>query len=171
MPRNVEIKARISDRHLVEERAAALAAAEPHVFEQTDSFFTVPTGRLKLREFSDGKGELIFYDRPDAPGPATSEYILTEIADPTGVLGVLAAALPLRGRVHKRRTLYLVGRTRIHLDQVTGLGDFLELEVVLRPGEDAAAGEQEADRLMKELGVSEADLVDLAYIDLLGHID
>jgi len=71
------------------------------------------------------------------------------------------------GRVRKARTLFLVGRTRIHLDEVEGLGHFMELEVVLREGESTEAGVREAHGLMERLGVKAAQLIDRAYVDLL----
>jgi len=80
---------------------------------------------------------------------------------------VLGQALGAAGRVRKERTLYLIGRTRVHLDRVEGLGDFLELEVVLADGEAEASGLAEARRLMAALGVDEAALVAGAYVDLL----
>jgi predicted adenylyl cyclase CyaB len=69
--------------------------------------------------------------------------------------------------VRKQRTLFLAGRTRIHLDRVEGLGDFLELEVVLAEGEPADAGVREARALMHALGVESSQLVEGAYVDLL----
>lgn len=53
------------------------------------------------------------------------------------------------------------------LRRVEGLGDFIELEVVLAENEAQAAGEQEADALMEQLGIAEQDLVRGAYFDLL----
>ncbi len=79
----------------------------------------------------------------------------------------LSGALGERGRVIKTRRLFMVGRTRIHLDDVEGLGCFMELEVVLDDGEDPAAGDAEAARLMTRLDVRPDDLVEGAYIDLL----
>lgn len=79
---------------------------------------------------------------------------------------LLAQALRTCGIVSKERHVYLVGRTRIHLDSVDGLGDFIELEVVLGQ-DDEAGGEREAHEMFARLGVGEADLVPLAYVDLL----
>lgn len=168
MPRNVEIKARSADPARLRSLAAALADGPPVVIEQTDTFFAAGSGRLKLRVFADGSGELICYDRPDAAGPKTSHYGIAPMGDGAAMLAVLAAALPVRGVVRKRRELLLCGRTRIHLDRVEGLGEFLELEVVLAEGEDLAAGEAEARALMTRLEVAPADLVTGAYLDLLG---
>jgi len=127
----------------------------------------VPEGRLKLRVFPDGKGELIAYRRPDSAGAKTSEYFLHRTADPESLSGLLATALGIRGVVRKRRLLYLIGRTRIHLDEVEGLGAFLELEVVLADGEEETKGEAIARQLLAELGVRDEDRVAKAYIDLL----
>jgi len=172
VPRNVEIKARVRDPARTAALARELATSAPVTLEQVDTFFAVPGGRLKLREFAGGgerqPAELIYYDRPDRPGPKTSRYALARADDPAGLRAVLGAALGERGCVRKRRVLLLTGRTRIHLDEVTGLGHFLELEVVLREGEAPAAGEAEARRLLAALAVADDDLVTGAYVDLLG---
>ena len=167
MPANIEIKARVADPEALLARARALASAGPETIMQTDTFFQIPEGRLKVREFTDGSGELIFYRRPDAAGPKTSEYAISRTADGLALRELLAAALPVRGVVRKKRLLLLAGRTRIHLDQVEGLGSFMELEVVLTGGEDPKEGEEEAAGLMKSLGIAPADLVQGAYIDML----
>ena len=70
--------------------------------------------------------------------------------------------------MRKQRRLYLAGRTRIHLDRVQGLGDFVELEVVMTEGESLQDGVQEAIRLMDRLGVDPSQWVERAYVDLLG---
>jgi len=167
MPANIEIKARVSDPKALLTRARNLTGTEPETILQTDTFFHVETGRLKIREFADGTGELISYHRPDAEGPKTSSYGLVPTSDARALREVLAAALPVRGVVQKTRLLLLTDRTRIHLDEVKGLGSFMELEVVLKDGDDPQEGEQEAADLMKKLGIMPEDLVSGAYIDLL----
>ena len=167
MGRNVEIKARIADRAALARRVAAIADRGPTVIDQEDTFFPSPRGRLKLRRFADGRGELIHYRRPDAAGPEESRFVRSPTADPDSLAAALGGALGVRGVVRKRRTLYLAGRTRIHLDEVEGLGDFLELEVVLAAGESKEAGLAVARGLMDRLGVAADDLVARAYVDLL----
>lgn len=164
---NVEIKARLADAAAVEVRAAALADHGPTVIAQDDTFFRTDAGRLKLRAFADGTGELIYYRRPDATGPTVSSYVRAPTSDPDATREALAGAYGVAGRVTKTRRLYLVGRTRVHLDAVDGLGDFLELEVVLAHDEPAAAGEREAHALLDALGVPASALVATAYVDLL----
>ena len=167
MPRNVEVKARARDLASVRARAEALADGPCAVLHQDDTFFNVPRGRLKLRVLGPNQGELIFYDRPDAAGPKECRYTVAKAEHPDAVLKLLSRALPVLGRVRKRRTLYLVGQTRVHLDEVQGLGDFVELEVVLRRGQHAEEGARIARRLMRRLGIRKADLLDGSYMDLL----
>jgi adenylate cyclase class IV len=167
MPRNVEIKARIASVDALVERVAALADRGPFEIVQDDTFFACPAGRLKLRTLSPEHGELIFYRREDRRGPKESFYLCSATEAPASLRDLLAAAYGPAGRVQKRRTLFLVGRTRVHLDRVTGLGEFLELEVVLEDGEDAEGGIREAHRLMARLGVEASQLVEGAYVDLL----
>ncbi|MES1263234.1 MAG: class IV adenylate cyclase, partial [Peristeroidobacter soli] len=71
------------------------------------------------------------------------------------------------GRIRKYRTLFLVGRTRVHLDRVEGLGHFLELEVVLAGDEPASEGVREAGELMDRLGIQSTQLIEGAYLDLM----
>ncbi len=168
MPANVEIKARITSVEALLPLAQALAD-DKHLqrIHQDDTFFAVPHGRLKLRVFCDGSGELIHYHRSDASGPKLSDYVLVPVADPDSLRDALARACGLVGRVRKQRILALVGPTRIHLDRVDGLGDFLELEVTLGGGQTEAEGTAIAHGLMASLGIEPGQLLQGAYIDLL----
>jgi len=168
MARNIEIKARLPQGiDEVEARARRLADHGPELLLQDDTFFLVPRGRLKLREFADGSAELIAYHRPDTEGPKLSDFIRTPVPDPAALRRSLALTCGLRGRVRKQRTLYLVGQTRVHLDRVEGLGDHLELEVVLRDDQGAEHGEAVARDLIAQLGIAADQLIAGAYIDLL----
>jgi predicted adenylyl cyclase CyaB len=167
MSRNVEIKARIPDVASLIPRAAALADRGPIEIAQDDTFFRCQSGRLKLRTFSKDEGELIFYRRADQQGPKESFYLRTPTSTPEILRQTLALACGEIGRVRKHRTLFLVGRTRVHLDIVEDLGHFLELEVVLRDDEPAETGVREAEELMARLGVEVSQLIGRAYVDLL----
>jgi len=137
------------------------------VILQEDTFFTSKRGRLKLRRFSATHGELIYYERPDKPGPNQSHYVLCTTGDLDGFKKVLQEALGIDGIVRKKRHLFLVGQTRIHLDEVEGLGNFLELEVMLQEGQRAEDGMAIANKLMEKLGVKKKNLITSAYIDLI----
>ncbi len=167
MNRNIEIKARASDFDRQMQLAARMADAGPEVIRQHDTFFLTPRGRLKLRRIPDQDGQLIYYERPDRSGPKECKYFITRTHEPGLVEQILGEVLGVLGVISKTRTLYLVGQTRIHLDEVRGLGRFIELEVVLESEQDPADGERIARRLMDRLSITEKDLVRGAYIDLL----
>lgn len=169
MARNIEIKARVASLAAVESLAAALSGKEPVAIAQDDTFFACPDGRLKLRAFSDGTGELIFYRRADDTGPKESFYVISPTSSPDTLRDALGLAYGVIGRMRKQRLLFMAGRTRIHLDRVEGLGEFLELEVVLRDGESAEAGMAEARELLASLRIAPEQLVSGAYLDLLAQ--
>ncbi|RZU63212.1 class IV adenylate cyclase [Zhihengliuella halotolerans] len=166
MPTNIEIKARAADPEGLQAAVVAMADAGPDVVEQDDTFFACPNGRLKLRVLGSARGVLIFYRRADDPGPASSYYVCSETSDPDGLRAVLAAANDETGRVRKRRTVYRIGRTRVHLDAVEGLGDFVELEVPVDHTATHEAAVAEAHRLLGVLGIDAGSLVEGAYVDL-----
>jgi predicted adenylyl cyclase CyaB len=167
MPINIEIKARARDFAELRRRAEALSDGPVQVIPQEDTFFHTPKGRLKLRQLAPDRGQLVYYERPDQDGPKRSNYHIFETSDPTGLKTNLSLALGVRGVVRKTRYLYLVGQTRVHLDEVEGLGEFMELEVVLRPEQSDAEGQPIAQDLMTRLGVRQDDLLEGAYMDLL----
>jgi adenylate cyclase class IV len=167
MPRNVEIKARIHSVDVLLMRAQPLADGPPERIEQDDTFIHCAHGRLKLRDFGNGRGELIHYERPDTDGPKLSDYVRTPTGDPAALREALTRAHGQLGRVRKTRLLLLAGQTRIHLDRVEGLGDFMELEVVLRDEQSLQEGQAIAERLMAQLGIAPSQRLAGAYLDLL----
>ncbi len=167
MARNIEVKARIDNVESLLPRAKAIADHGPTEIHQDDTFFPCPNGRLKLRAFSDNDGQLIFYQRSDSAGPKASFYAISPTASPNTLREVLSLAYGQNGRVRKHRTLFSVGRTRVHLDRVDGLGRFLELEVVLSEDESTDVGVGIAHELLSKLGISSHQLIEGAYVDLL----
>jgi len=170
MSRNIEIKARIENADAWSAKIAELADEGPIDIAQDDTFFRCGTARLKLRVFSGGTGELIYYRRADEYGPKESFYLRSPSSAPDSLRECLTLAYGQVGRVRKHRKLFLVGRTRVHLDDVEGLGHFLELEVVLAGDEPAEAGVREARELMEKLDIKPSQLIDDAYVDLLARV-
>ena len=167
MASNIEIKARIDISAALIHKLATISDENPSEIAQDDTFFACANGRLKLRAFPNGTGQLIFYRRSNQHGPKQSFYVISATSEPDALREVLSEAYGRVGRVEKQRTVYVIGRTRIHLDRVKGLGDFLELEVVLGDGDSTAAAVNEAQALMEQLGVKPSQLIDGAYVDLL----
>jgi predicted adenylyl cyclase CyaB len=167
MPSNIEIKARVRNFDEVRRRAEKLSDTPVEILPQEDLFFNTPQGRLKLRILTQDKGQLIYYTRPDQEGPKRSDYYISLTSDPESLRHVLQLAYGIRGIVRKTRYLYLVGQTRVHLDDVEGLGEFMELEVVMQAGQSDGEGQAIAEGLMAALGVDRAALIEGAYMDLL----
>jgi len=126
----------------------------------------VPHGRLKLREIDGATAELIQYARPDEPTARASDYVLALVTDPDRLRDALARALGVRAVVAKRRALYLWRHTRIHLDDVDGLGAFLELETVITDQSEAEARAEIAEAAAA-LGIRDEDRLAGSYVDLV----
>lgn len=166
MSRNIEIKARIASVEALLPKVKAVADQGPFEIRQDDTYFACTAGRLKLRMFSKSEGELIYYRRADQQGPKESFYLRSPTTAPEVLRESLSLAYGQTGHVEKHRTLFLAGRTRIHLDRVSGLGHFLELEVVLEENESSDAGVREANELLVRLGVERSQLIEGGYVDL-----
>jgi predicted adenylyl cyclase CyaB len=169
MPSNIEIKARARNFDEMRQRAEKLSDTPLQVIQQEDTFFHTEIGRLKLRILAAERAQLIYYTRPDQEGPKRSDYHIYETSDPENLKRVLELTYGIRGVVRKTRYLYIVGQTRVHLDNVEGLGQFMELEVVMQAGQSDAEGQLIAEGLMISLGVEISDLLEGAYLDLLEH--
>ncbi len=167
MAKNIEIKAVLNDVDFCLNTAKSLSGTDPEIIEQEDFFFNCNNGRLKLRFLSRQKGELIFYSRANDSGPKTSEYFISETDEPDRLLQVLEKSYGIHGTVKKIRKLFIIGRSRVHIDQVENLGDYLEFEVVLSQNEDTNAGKTEAHVLMDRFGIKPEHLIEGAYVDLI----
>ena len=169
--RNIELKARIDGLDRAEAVCRQLGAVFQWTRRQTDVYFHVEEGRLKLRIEEPGGAVLVRYHRPDEAAARECRYELTPVGDPAATLAELEARHGLLVRVVKTRTLYLLGHVRIHLDTVAGLGTFLEFEAVMGPEHDDAKASALLGRLVAAFGIEAEDVVPVSYSDLLagGH--
>jgi predicted adenylyl cyclase CyaB len=144
------------------------AKHEPRPLDQVDRYFVVPHGRLKLRQRRGQQtAELICYVRPDAKRARASEYQTLTVEDPAGMLRLLRTMFPAGVCVRKRRDLWLFGETRVHLDQVSRLGRFVEIEA---PFTRNAAEARRVMRMLRErLGIRPGDVLACSYADLLAR--
>ena len=165
--RNIEFKARDPRRAQTLELALGLGAEDRGEIVQTDTYFARARGRLKLREQQPGEAELIQYRRADMPGARESEYRRVPVADAPALRDALDAALGTLVVVQKRRRLLLHENVRIHIDEVEGLGAFLELEAVAQPGSDLSPEHDIVSRLRAQLEIADDALVGQSYSDLL----
>lgn len=169
---NIEIKVRIGDAEQARAAIERLADGPAEVLEQIDTYFNAgDEAYLKLREEQgpDGnrRGSLIAYQLARRAEPRPSDIRLTRVEDGSDLAQTLAHALGVLVVVDKTRHLFFRGQTRIHLDQVDRLGSFLELEVVLEPGQSEGEGLQIAEDLLERLALFDAQSQTDSYRDLL----
>jgi adenylate cyclase, class 2 len=167
MPHNVEFKARCKEPSRIRALLEDLQVARPAVDHQTDTYFDVPSGRLKLRH-GNVERNLIFYRRGDSASPKRSDVWLAPCPDPKALLALLTEAFGIRCVVKKRREIYFHGRTKIHIDEVPGLGSFVEVEVM---ASDNSANQEDmrkiCDEWMSRFGVRDDDLISSSYSDMI----
>jgi len=168
MGRNIEIKARCHDLNTFEDQLKRLAVQFEGEDAQTDTFFTVPEGRLKLRESQLYGNFLIPYVRSDQKGPRPADYSLIPLEDVEKVKGLLSSILGVKGFLRKIRRIYLYENVRIHIDQVEDLGTFIELEAVVSKSDDEGVSRNKIDRLLEYFNIEDDDLIAKAYIELKG---
>lgn len=166
MAANLELKARLRDPVGARAVARRVAGEPVALLRQSDEFFHVPYGRLKLRTIEGVGAELIWYQRPDAPETRRSDYQITPAPDGPALSSSLGAALGVRVVIRKTRILHLYHGVRIHLDDVEGLGDFLELEAVLGPDLKEESATRRLEDLRGAFSLRDEDLVSVAYADL-----
>jgi adenylate cyclase class IV len=166
---NIELKAADPDPAASERACLALGAVDAGLLVQRDTYFGVERGRLKLREDLERRtGELIFYLRAHEAGLRSSSYWRAPTADPAALLALLSAAHGVVGVVTKRRRLFLHRNVRIHLDDVEGLGSFVELESVLAlPGGESPAEAEALAQVVAALGLAGRETIAAGYLELI----
>lgn len=169
LARNLEIKA--VDQAPTRSAAACrrLGARDHGLIGQRDTYFSVRRGRLKLRE-EQGRAELIHYERSDVAEARESRYRRIEVADPPAVRAALSAALGIVAVVEKERHLFVWKTVRIHLDEVKGLGSFVELEAIASPGGDRSRERGLIAELRAALSIDTSRLVASSYCDQIKAI-
>ena len=167
--RNLELKARHADLGAARNAVSVIGNIRAGGVEiQVDTYFHVPQGRLKLREINEESATLIFYERSNRAEARICNYQLVPVLDAGALKAALAAALGVRGVVRKRREVYFWHNVRIHLDEVAGLGTFVELEAVLGPDEDENRAQERLEHLCELMGIADVDLLGQSNADLLG---
>lgn len=164
---NVEIKARCADPDAVRAALRRRGAEFRGLDRQTDTYFRCATGRLKLRE-GNIENALIHYARDDRAGPKESHVTMSAVPADATLRAVLEEALGVLVTVRKRREIWFVGNVKIHVDEVDGLGSFVEIEAI-----DAVGGlgrerlQAQCEQFMALLDVRPQDLLERSYSDML----
>jgi predicted adenylyl cyclase CyaB len=164
----IEIKARCSDPSKV--RKILLKQPEIQFIGldlQRDTYFKIPSGRLKLRE-GNIENNLIYYDRENQKDAKKSDVILHKPTDASSLKAVLEAALPTLTVVEKKREIYFIHHIKFHIDTLTELGTFLEIEVIdATDSMDIAKMKEQCAFYMDLLEVQKDDLFENSYSDMI----
>jgi predicted adenylyl cyclase CyaB len=167
MAASTEIKAQIHTTITLQETLEAISDTPVQEIFHEDIFFHTSKGRLKLRILSADSGQVIYYEQDTVSGPKPSNCHIYPTSTPASLKQNLSSEYTVRGTIKKKRLLYMVKNARIHLDEVDGLGTFLEIEVVLNPGQSVEEGAHIAHGLIDTLGITGEDMSEEAYIDLM----
>jgi predicted adenylyl cyclase CyaB len=164
---NIEIKARSSNHEEIREILGQKGAEFKGLDHQVDTYFRVPQGRLKLRK-GDIENYLVYYERENARGPKKSQVVLFKTNQASNLEEILKKSLGVLIEVDKKREIYFIDNVKIHLDNVSGLGDFIEIEAM---DEGGIIGKEnllnQCRYYMGLFSINEKDLIEESYSDLV----
>jgi adenylate cyclase, class 2 len=163
---NIEIKAKCSNQEKIREILKSKKADFKGLDHQIDTYFKVNNGRLKLREGNIEKS-LVYYEREDKKGIKQSNIILCPYTDQR-LKQILEKSFGILCVVDKSREIYFIDNVKFHVDNVKGLGTFIEIEAISSDGKIKIEKLKEQCEYYKKLfSVKDSDLIDVSYSDLL----
>ncbi|MES2649801.1 MAG: class IV adenylate cyclase [Bacteroidota bacterium] len=164
---NVEIKATSNNSDYLRQWLLTNGADLKGTDHQTDTYYEVPNGRLKLRQ-GNIENSLIFYERNNQAGPKDSSVTMTKVDNGLQLNQVLEKALGILVEVKKQREIYFIENVKFHVDHVPGLGNFIEIEAI---DKDGSIGKEklleQCNYYMQMLGIEEENLQTASYSDML----
>lgn len=164
---NIELKARTEKADHIRQYLLNRGAEFRGIDRQTDTYFNVPNGRLKLRE-GNIENNLIWYQRNDQAGPKQSDFILTPVADAASLKQTLTNSLGIKVTVVKKREIYFIGNVKFRVDQLDGLGTFVEVEASNKT-EDLPVEklQEQCEYYRKAFEIRDEDLLQYSYSDMM----
>jgi len=167
MALNIEIKAKTSNAEFIREYLTNSKADFRGTDHQTDTYFNVPNGRLKLRE-GNIENNLIYYNRPNVPEAKESSFYLSHVPDAASLKEILTRSLGVKIVVSKKREIYFIRNVKFHIDEVDGLGSFAEIEASdLHADVSKEELQSQCNFYVQELRIKDEDLVSVSYSDML----
>lgn len=164
---NIEIKAKSLELDRIRDLLKSKNADFKGIDHQVDTYFKVNSGRLKLRE-GNIENHLIYYEREDRGGPKKSLVVLYKYNPDQSLKEILTRSLGVLAVVNKHREIYFIDNVKFHLDNVKGLGNFVEIEAI---DEDGSIGSEklheQCKHYLKLLNISKEDLLENSYSDLI----
>ncbi len=165
--KNLELKSKCSDLNAAVRVCWEIGAQYGGILMQTDTYYNVHEGRMKLRNVNDEKYELIYYFRVDKGTEKESNYEIIKLDGESEIKKILKESLGVKGVVKKKRELYLYQNVRIHLDTVNKLGKFIEFEAVCNSSKDLKEASGKIKYLKNVFNIEKKNLVAKSYIDLI----
>ncbi len=164
---NIEIKAKTGNQNQIREKLSSLGAEFKGTDFQTDTYFNVNSGRLKLRE-GNIENHLIYYERNDSLGLKQSDVILFKSESNSNLKEILTNALGIKVEVRKQREIYFIDNVKFHIDKVDSLGAFVEIEAIDMSGQIGKEKlYEQCNYYLNLFGISEKDFVSVSYSDLI----
>lgn len=165
--KNIELKSACTDLRLAKQKCKQIKAKYKGILNQTDTYFNVNPGRLKMRNVNNRKFELIYYSRIGKGSQMQSDYEIIKLSGDKEIKSILKNTIGIKGIVKKKRELYIYENVRIHLDTVSMLGTFLEFEIVCRNRKDLKEAPRKMNYLKKVFEIKQRNLISKSYIDLI----
>jgi len=164
---NIEVKANTNNTEAIRDFLYKHKADFKGVDEQTDTYFNVNSGRLKLRQ-GNIENNLIYYNRANSSGPKESNFDLVKIDEANELREMLTKAIGVKVVVKKRREIYYIDNVKFHLDSLDGLGNFVEIEASNKNYNITNEKlYEQCNYYVKEFGIKDEDLVNVSYSDML----
>ncbi|MEZ4689923.1 MAG: class IV adenylate cyclase [Ignavibacteria bacterium] len=164
MKKNLEIKLQLESASQIISIRKSLNNYTRSIEKQTDIYYKVKKGRLKLRIINEKEGNLILYDRAEKKGKRISHYTISGTKDFRELEYILTRQFDILIKVIKKREIYILNNVRVHLDKVSGLGNFLEIEIIYS---DLLKAKKQMAQLTDLLKLDETKFIKNSYSDLL----
>jgi len=165
--KNLEIKVKLNNlsktRDLLRLLCKGRKTIKQKVFQE-DIYYKVNKGRLKLRVISERAGNLIHYFRDNESSKRVSNYTISETSTPKELNTTLISLYGVLINVKKLREITILDNVRIHIDKVMGLGNYLEIEIIVSSIKTA---NKTMKGLIKSLELEEKNFIKVSYSDLL----
>ncbi len=168
---NVEIKAHCHYPDQIREYLKNNDAEFKGIDDQTDTYFNVAFGRLKLREGTI-ENNLIFYERENKAGPKNSNFQLVKVRDAKGLKEVLIKSTGIKMIVKKKREIWFIGNVKFHIDEIPELGWFVEIEAGnLLSNVSKEKLQEQCDFYLMEFKIKTEDVIAESYSDMLMELN
>lgn len=166
--KNLELKAFCPNLTEALQTAHQLPKNRHEVLYQKDIYFEIPSGRLKLRIINDSETQLIFYHRPDITSEEkVSDYQILSLPNALLSEQFFCTIFNPLVTVEKVRQVFFMDNARIHLDDVTNLGSYIEFEVVLNGEKPSSSDLLLFQKLKSIFQIKSENEIQFSYLDLL----